>query len=44
MDTKRKIILALDMTIEEKDRVFVREDDAVFTNDDGDDEPGNEPG
>lgn len=27
MDTKRKIILALGMTIEEKDKVFLRDDD-----------------
>jgi DNA-binding XRE family transcriptional regulator len=27
MDTKRKIILALGMTVAEKDKVFVREDD-----------------
>jgi DNA-binding XRE family transcriptional regulator len=31
MDTKRKIILALGMTIEEKDKVFVPDDDLEDT-------------
>ncbi len=37
MDTKRKIILALGMTIEDKDKVFVKREG------DGEDEPGSGP-